>query len=222
MSPASPYPLELQGVSCLLGSGERAVIALDEVSLTVSPGELVAVMGPSGSGKSTLIHVAGLLRPPTSGRVLLDGVDVSHLTRARAAEARRRRIGLVFQNRNLVPTLTLAENVALPLELDNVPSVGIEEALIRVGLEGMGGRFPDEVSDGQAQLAAIARAFIGPRTVLLADEPTGDLDQTTGNQVLSTLRRCVDAGGAGLLVTHDPEVADWAHRVVRMRDGRLL
>ncbi|QGU04020.1 ABC transporter ATP-binding protein [Corynebacterium comes] len=222
MSPGSRYPLELQSVSCLLGSGERTVIALDEVSLAVSPGELVAVVGPSGSGKSTLLHVAGLLRPPTSGRVLLEGVDVSHLTRARAAEARRRRIGLVFQSHNLIPTLTLAENIALPLELDNTRATGIEEALAGVGLEGMGKRFPDEISDGQSQLAAIARALIGPRTVLLADEPTGDLDLTTGNLVLSTLRRCIDSGGSGLLLTHDPEVAGWAHRIVRIRDGRLV
>lgn len=221
MSTPVPFPLELRGVSCVLGQGERTVMSLNTISLALHPGELVAVMGPSGAGKSTLLHVAGLLRPPTSGQVLVEGIDVSHLTRARAAEVRRRRIGLVLQSSNLIPTLTVAENVGLPLELDGAPATGVEEALAMVGLKGRGRLFPDEISDGQAQLAAIARALIGPRTVLLADEPTGDLDLTTGNQVLSTLRRCIDSGVAGLLVTHDPEVAGWAHRTIRIRDGRL-
>jgi putative ABC transport system ATP-binding protein len=212
VGPAEPLPLELQNVSCR---------ALEDVSLTVGPRELLAVTGPSGSGKSTLIHVAGLLLPATSGTVLLHGVDVSHLTRAQAAEARRRRIGLVFQRHNLLPGLTLAENIALPLELDNVPVTGIEEALTAVGLEGRGDLLPEEVSEGQAQCVALARALIGPRTLLLADEPTGALDSVTGDQVLGVLRRLIDAGGSGLLVTHESRVADWADRTVGLRDGRL-
>lgn len=221
-TPVSPtLSLELQHVSCTLGQGERTVMALHEISLAVHPGELVAVLGPSGSGKSTLIRIAGLLQPPTSGRVFIDAVDVSHLTRAQAAEARRRRIGLVFQNHNLVPGLTLAENIALPLEFDNAPVTGIAQALTEVGLEDMGNLFPEEISDAQAQCAAIARALIGPRTVLLADEPTGSLDTVTGDQVLGVLRRSIDAGGAGLLVTHEPRVAEWADRTLLIRNGRL-
>lgn len=202
----------LQNVSCRV---------LTDVSLTVAPGELVAVTGPSGSGKSTLIHVAGLLLQATAGTVLVDGIDVSRLTRTQAAEVRRRRIGLVLQQDNLLPGLTLAENIALPLELDNAPVTGIGEALAAVGLEGKGDLLPEAVSEGQAQCVALARALIGPRTLVLADEPTGALDTVAGTQVLSVLRRLIDAGGSGLLVTHEPRVADWADRTAILRDGRL-
>ncbi|MCS5480440.1 ATP-binding cassette domain-containing protein [Corynebacterium sp. YIM 101645] len=204
--------LALQNVSCRV---------LTDVSLTVNPGELVAVTGPSGSGKSTLIHVAGLLLPVTAGTVLVDGIDVSRLTRTQAAEVRRRRIGLVLQRDNLLPRLTLAENIALPLELDNAPVAGIGEALAAVGLEGKGDLLPEAVSEAEAQRAALARALIGPRTLVLADEPTGALDTTAGAQVLGVLRRLIDTGGSGLLVTHEPRVADWADRTVSLRDGRL-
>ncbi|RSZ61278.1 ABC transporter ATP-binding protein [Corynebacterium hylobatis] len=214
MSVSTPPPaaLALQNVSCRV---------LTDVSLTVNPGELVAVTGPSGSGKSTLIHVAGLLLQATAGTVLVDGIDVSRLTRTQAAEVRRRRIGLVLQQDNLLPSLTIAENIALPLELDNAPVTGIGEALAAVGLEGKGDLLPEAVSEAEAQRAALARALIGPRTLVLADEPTGALDTTAGAQVLGVLRRLIDAGGSGLLVTHEPRVADWADRTVSLRDGRL-
>lgn len=212
VSTTPPAALTLQNVS-------RRVLA--DVSLTVNPGELVAVTGPSGSGKSTLIQVAGLLLPPDSGTVLVHGVDVSRLSRAQAAEVRRRRIGLVLQQDNLLPGLTLAENIALPLELDNAPVTGIAEALAAVGLEGKGDLFPEAVSEGQTQCVALARALIGPRTLVLADEPTGALDTATGTQVLDVLRTLIDAGGSGLLVTHEPRVADWADRTLDLRDGRL-
>lgn len=220
MNSTHPAALELQDVSCVFGEGPRQVVALNRVSLVVEPGELVAVMGPSGSGKSTLLNVAGLLQQPTSGRVLIDGADVAQLTRARAARVRRTRVGLVFQNYNLIPTLTVGENVGLPLELDGVdPRETVLTALAEVGLDGLADRFPEEISGGQAQRVAIARALIGPRTVLLADEPTGALDTSTGEGVLRVLRSRIDAGAAGILVTHEPRFAAWADRTVMMRDG---
>lgn len=220
MNSTHPAALELQDVSCVFGEGPRQAVALNRVSLVVEPGELVAVMGPSGSGKSTLLNVAGLLQQPTSGRVLIDGADVAQLTRARAARVRRTRVGLVFQNYNLIPTLTVGENVGLPLELDGVdPREAVLTALAEVGLDGLADRFPEEISGGQAQRVAIARALIGPRTVLLADEPTGALDTSTGEGVLRVLRSRIDAGAAGILVTHEPRFAAWADRTVMMRDG---
>lgn len=220
MNSTDPAALELQDVSCIFGEGPRRVVALEHVSLVVEPGELVAVMGPSGSGKSTLLNVAGLLQQPTSGRVLIDGADVAQLNRARAARVRRTRVGLVFQNYNLIPTLTVGENVGLPLELDGAsPREAVLTALAEVGLDGLADRFPEEISGGQAQRVAIARALIGPRTVLLADEPTGALDTSTGEGVLRVLRSRIDAGAAGILVTHEPRFAAWADRTVMMRDG---
>lgn len=215
-------PLELDQVTHVFGPGAREVRALDRVSLTVSPGELVAVMGPSGSGKSTLLNIAGLLHPPTSGRVLIQGIDTSTLSKKRAAEVRRRDVGVVFQNFNLVPTLTVAENVALPLELDGIADPKrVRAALAEVGIGELGDHFPDEISGGQAQRAAIARALIGNRQLILADEPTGALDTATSEAVIQVLRDRIDAGAAGLLVTHEPRFAGWADRTVMVRDGRL-
>lgn len=220
-----PYPLELENITCVFGSGARQVTALDSVNLQLSPGELVAVMGPSGSGKSTLLNVAGLLQPPTSGRVLLDGADASQLSKSKAALARRRHLGLVFQHFNLVSSLTVGENAALPLELDGLSPAqcreAAEEALSEVGLDGTIDRFPEEISGGQAQRVAIARALIGPRKVLLADEPTGALDTATSEDIMKVLRSRIDAGASGILVTHEPRFAGWADRVVMVRDGRL-
>lgn len=220
-----PFPLELENITCVFGSGARQVTALESVNLQLQPGELVAVMGPSGSGKSTLLNVAGLLQPPTSGRVLLDGADASQLSKAKAAIARRRHLGLVFQHFNLVSSLTVGENVSLPLELDGLSPAqcreAAEEALSEVGLDGTIDRFPEEISGGQAQRVAIARALIGPRKVLLADEPTGALDTSTGEEIMKVLRARIDAGASGILVTHEPRFAGWADRVVMVRDGRL-
>ena len=220
-----PFPLELENITCVFGSGARQVTALDSVNLQLQPGELIAVMGPSGSGKSTLLNVAGLLQPPTSGRVLLDGADASQLSKAKAAIARRRHLGLVFQHFNLVSSLTVGENVSLPLELDGLSPAqcreAAEEALSEVGLDGTIDRFPEEISGGQAQRVAIARALIGPRKVLLADEPTGALDTSTAEEIMKVLRARIDAGTSGILVTHEPRFAGWADRVVMVRDGRL-
>lgn len=227
MNAASPLPLELQDVTCVFGTGARHVTALDSASLELHPGELVAVMGPSGSGKSTLLNVAGLLLRPTSGRVLIEGVDTADFSARRAAQARRKHLGFVFQDFNLVSTLTVGENVTLPLELDGESPSRCREladaALSEVGLDGTGfaDRYPEEISGGQAQRVAIARALIGPRRVLLADEPTGALDTATGEDVMNVLRARIDAGASGLLVTHEPRFAAWADRVVMVRDGRL-
>ena len=218
----TPFPLELQNISCTFGEGPRRVSALNDVSLAVNPGELVAIMGPSGSGKSTLLNVAGLLQRATSGHVLIDGASASDLNAKRAAETRRRHIGVIFQNYNLVPTLTVGENVGLPLELDGkTDRQAVAIALAEVGLEGFDDRFPEEISGGQAQRVAIARALIGPRKILLADEPTGALDTSTGDAVLRVLRQRIDSGAEGLLVTHEPRFAAWADRTIMLRDGEI-
>jgi putative ABC transport system ATP-binding protein len=218
--------LELRDVWRVHGSGETAVQALGGVTLTVSEGELVAVMGPSGSGKSTLLNLAGGLDRPTRGEVVVDGTALGGCSRQALAALRRRRVGYVFQDLNLLASLTAAENVALPLELDGV---GVRQArrvalaaLSEVDLDGYGPRFPDELSGGQQQRVAIARALVGRRRLVLADEPTGALDSQTGEAVLRLLRSRVDAGAAGVLVTHEARHAAWADRVVFLRDGVVV
>ncbi|GGN11076.1 macrolide ABC transporter ATP-binding protein [Lentzea pudingi] len=216
--------LELRDVHRVHGTGETAVNALKGTSLTVGPGELIAVMGPSGSGKSTLLNLAGGLDSPTSGQVLVDGTSLQSLSRKQLAAWRRKRIGYVFQNLNLIASLTAAENVALPLDLDGVRGSRrqAEQALSEVDLDGYADRFPDEMSGGQQQRVAIARALIGERRLVLADEPTGALDSRTGETVLRLLRAKVDAGAAAVLVTHDARHAAWADRVVFLRDGVVV
>ena len=218
--------LELRDVHRTHGSGETEVHALAGVTLTVGAGELVAVMGPSGSGKSTLLNLAGGLDRPTRGDVVVDGTALGSCTRRTLAALRRRRIGYVFQDLNLLASLTAAENVSLPLELDGVRGRKAREialaALADVDLEGFGARFPDEMSGGQQQRVAIARALVGERRLVLADEPTGALDSHTGEAVLRLLRAKVDAGAAGMLVTHDARHAAWADRVVFLRDGVVV
>jgi putative ABC transport system ATP-binding protein len=218
--------LELREVHRTHGSGATAVHALSGVTLTVGAGELVAVMGPSGSGKSTLLNLAGGLDRPTRGEVAVDGTVLGRCSRRALAALRRRRIGYVFQDLNLLASLTAAENVALPLELDGM-RVGKARrlalaALAEVDLEGHDARFPDELSGGQQQRVAIARALVGQRQLVLADEPTGALDSHTGEAVLRLLRSKVDGGAAGVLVTHDARLAAWADRVVFLRDGVIV
>jgi putative ABC transport system ATP-binding protein len=218
--------LELRDVHRVHGSGDTAVHALRGVTLTADPGELVAVMGPSGSGKSTLLNLAGGLDRPSKGEVVVDGTLLSACSRQALAALRRRRIGYVFQDLNLLASLTAAENVALPLELDGVGARQTQrlalEALAEVDLEGYGQRFPDELSGGQQQRVAIARALVGQRRLVLADEPTGALDSQTGEAVLRLLRSKVDGGAAGVLVTHEARHAAWADRVVFLRDGVVV
>jgi putative ABC transport system ATP-binding protein len=223
---SDPVLLTLEGVRRVHGSGAREVVALDGVDLTVRLGELVAVMGPSGSGKSTLLNVAGGLDTPTSGTVTIAGDVLSEMDAKGRAALRRKRIGYVFQDFNLIPALTAGENVSLPRELDGVPArkarAEAKEALAEVGLEKQARRFPDELSGGQQQRVAIARALVGPRRLVLADEPTGALDSVTGEAVMRVLRARVDAGAAGLLVTHEPRFAAWADRTVFLRDGKVV
>jgi putative ABC transport system ATP-binding protein len=216
--------LELVDVTRIHGRGVTAVHALRGVSLTVAAGELVAVMGPSGSGKSTLLNVAGGLDTVTTGAVLAEGHDLAALTKAELAAVRRRSAGYVFQDLNLIPTLTAAENVSLPLELDGRRRTRVmaRQALADVGVEDLADRYPDEMSGGQQQRVAIARALVGERRLVLADEPTGALDSETGEAVLTLLRRRVDQGCAGVLVTHESRHAAWADRVVFLRDGAIV
>ena len=223
---AAPELLTLETVTKVHVQGAVHVHALRGVSLGLRPGELVAVMGPSGSGKSTLLHLAGGLDTPTSGSVVLDGVSLGGMSARARAALRRRTVGYVFQDLNLLPALTAVENVMLPRELDGVASRQARreahEALAAVDVEDLADRYPDEMSGGQQQRIAIARALVGPRRLVLADEPTGALDSTTGEQILRLLRRRVDAGAAGLLVTHEARHAAWADRVVFLRDGLVV
>ncbi|MFE7119321.1 ABC transporter ATP-binding protein [Streptomyces sp. NPDC057654] len=202
------------------------VHALRGVDLSVMPGELVAVMGPSGSGKSTLLTLAGGLDAPTSGQVIVEGRDLARLGRGALAATRRRSIGYVFQDYNLIPALTAAENIALPRELDGLPLRKARreamESLEELDLTAVANRFPDEMSGGQQQRVAIARALVGDRRLVLADEPTGALDSQTGEAVLALLRARCDAGAAGVMVTHEPRYAAWADRVVYLRDGTMV
>jgi putative ABC transport system ATP-binding protein len=218
--------LQLSSVVRTHQAGGTAVHALRGVDLTVDPGELVAVMGPSGSGKSTLLHLAGGLDQPTSGRVEVGGVVLGDLSVRGLAQLRRRAIGYVFQDFNLIPALTAAENVALPRELDGLSARKARrearQALEEVGIAELADRFPDDMSGGQQQRVAIARALVGERRLVLADEPTGALDSTTGEGVMALLRARCDAGAAGVLVTHDARHAAWADRVVFLRDGEVF
>lgn len=208
------------------GADGHDVTALDGVSLTVHLGELVAVMGPSGSGKSTLLHMLGGLDTPTSGTVVVTGTELSSASRAQRARARRRRIGYVFQDLNLIPSLRAVENVSLPLDLDGVAPRGAREAALdslrAVGVDHLADRYPDALSGGQQQRVAIARALVGPRRLLLADEPTGALDSVTGEEVMNLVRDRVDAGAAGVIVTHDARLAAWADRTLYLEDGRVV
>ena len=218
--------LEFQRVSKVYGAGPTEVRALVEVDLSVATGELVAVMGPSGSGKSTLLTIAGSLEDPSAGEVLIGGSPLSAIPRNERARLRRRSIGYVFQDFNLLAGLTAVENVTLPLELDGVPArraraAGLA-ALDELDLADRAARFPDELSGGERQRVAIARAVVGDRRLLLADEPTGALDSANGEAVMRLVRAACQRGVAGVVVTHDAQLASWADRVVFLRDGRVV
>jgi putative ABC transport system ATP-binding protein len=218
--------LTLEHVGHQYGSPPRHVVALDDVSLRVESGELLAIMGPSGSGKSTLLHVAGGLERPTFGRVVLSGHDLGALGQSDLSLVLRRRVGFVFQAINLLASLTAAENVSLPLELDGIrprsAMAGARELLSSLGLDEVADRLPGQMSAGQQQRVAIARAVIGGRAVLLADEPTGALDSLSSEAVMHLHREQCNGGCAVVLVTHDSRHAGWADRVVYLRNGRLI
>ncbi|MDT4938139.1 MAG: putative transport system ATP-binding protein, partial [Pseudonocardiales bacterium] len=213
-------------VSKVYGTGAAEVHALLHVDLVVQPGELVAVMGPSGSGKSTLLTIAGSLEETSSGEVVVGGAALSALSRSDLARLRRRTIGYVFQDFNLLAGLTAGENVTLPLELDGMSAKAARvaglEALEALGLGDRADRFPDELSGGERQRVAIARAVVGERRLLLADEPSGALDSQNGEMVMRMIRTTCERGVAGVVVTHDAQLASWADRVVFLRDGRVV
>jgi putative ABC transport system ATP-binding protein len=217
--------LEMRHVSRTYGQGADEVHALQDVDLAVEAGSMVAVMGPSGSGKSTLLTIAGSLEEPTSGQVLIGGTELTKISRNAKAKMRRRYIGYVFQDFNLLPGLTAAENVALPLELDGLSArkarVAGLKALDELGLGERAGNFPDQLSGGERQRVAIARAVVGDRRLLLADEPSGALDSVNGEAVMRLIHAACQRGVAAVVVTHDAQLASWADRVAFLRDGRV-
>jgi putative ABC transport system ATP-binding protein len=222
MNPA----IEARGLRKTYRTGDSVVHALDGVDLRVGVGEFLAVMGPSGSGKSTLLHVLGALDTADEGEVILGGRSLSGLSRKELALVRRREVGFVFQFFNLVPVLTIEENVLLPASLDRSRPEGLDARLAGLldllGISDQRDKLPAQVSGGEQQRAAIARALVNEPAVILADEPTGNLDRASGNDVMSLLRRLNESGKAVVVVTHDPGVASFARRVVFVRDGHLV
>jgi len=218
--------LELRNISKIYGEGPTEVRALTGVDLSVDAGALVAVMGASGSGKSTLLTIAGTLETPSAGEVFIAGGSLAGMSRGEQARLRRRTIGYVFQDYNLLPGLTAVENVALPLELDGISArkaraAGMQ-ALEDLSLADRAGQFPDELSGGERQRVAIARAVVGQRQLLLADEPSGALDSVNSETVMRMVVAACRRGMAAVVVTHDAQLASWADRVVFLRDGRVV
>lgn len=218
--------IQLDKISRTFQVGDQQVLALREVSLSIAAGEYIAIMGPSGSGKSTLLNLLGLLDRPDSGRYTLDGHDVTGLTEVETARVRREKIGFVFQFFHLVPRLTAAANVALPLLLAGVPAAErkprVAQLLAEVGLSERAEHLPSQLSGGQLQRVAIARAMSMHPALLLADEPTGNLDRATGREVMSVLEGLNQRGATLIVITHDQEVGARARRRIVMEDGRIL
>lgn len=218
--------LELCNVSKSYGEGETEVRAVENIDLSVDEGHLVAVMGPSGSGKSTLLAIAGSLEDPSSGEVVIRGKTLWGMSRNDKARLRRRTIGYVFQDFNLLAGLTAAENVSLPLELDGVPArkarAAAMAALEELGLADRAAHYPDQLSGGERQRVSIARAVVGERHLLLADEPSGALDSANGEAVMQLVAKACKRGVAAIVVTHDAHLASWADRVMFLRDGHVV
>jgi putative ABC transport system ATP-binding protein len=219
--------LETKSVTKEYRMGEVSVKALDGVDFDVQKGEFVAIMGPSGSGKSTLLHLLGGLDSPTSGEVILSGQRLASLSDDAITRFRRQKVGFIFQFYNLLPTLTAAENVALPLLIDGQAAANhqqrIEELLSLVGLGDRAAHRPDQLSGGQQQRVAIARAFVNAPEIVLADEPTGNLDSRSGTAILDLLRKtCRELDATIAMVTHDPRAASYASRIVFLKDGRVV
>jgi putative ABC transport system ATP-binding protein len=218
--------LELRGITKIYGEGPTEVHAISNVDLSVDAGSLVAVMGASGSGKSTLLTIAGSLEDTTSGEVYVGGRPLSSMSRNAKAQLRRRSIGYVFQDYNLLAGLSAVENVSLPLELDGVAARKAQksalEALEDFGLGERATHYPDELSGGERQRVAIARAVVGGRQLLLADEPSGALDSTNAEAVMRLILAACHRGLAAVVVTHDAQLASWADRVIFLRDGRIV
>ena len=217
--------LQCTGLKKVYGRGDTAVCALDGLDLTVERGEFTAIVGASGSGKSTLLHILAGVDKPTAGKVLVDGVDVSALDPTRAALFRRRKVGLVYQFFNLIPTLTVEKNITLPLLLDKrrPDPEALDRLIAALGLQDKRKALPGQLSGGQQQRVAIARALCYRPALLLADEPTGNLDRKNSTEILDLLRLCHrELGQTILLVTHDETLAAQADRVVTLSDGRVV
>ena len=218
--------IELKDVYKIYQMGEETVHALDGISLTVDPGEFVAIVGSSGSGKSTAMNIIGCLDVPTEGTYLLDGRDVGQMNKSELAEIRNEMLGFIFQQYNLIPKLNVLENVELPLLYGGVSASGRHrramEALERVGLADKCRNLPSQLSGGQQQRVSIARALAGKPSVILADEPTGALDSRTGREVLGFLQKLNAEGDTVVLITHDNSIAVKARRIVRLQDGRII
>ncbi len=219
--------IQAENLTKVYGTGETAVVALDHVNMSVSPGEMVGVMGPSGCGKSTLLHLLGGLDRPTEGRVLMDGTSLSTLSDDALTRIRRRQIGFVFQFFNLIPILSAVDNAALPLLLDGKNNGQARqkaaEWLQKVGLGSRLNNRPDELSAGQQQRVAVARALITDPMLVLADEPTGNLDSRASDEIVELLHQVAkDWGRAVLVVTHDPRVAAYADRILFLKDGKIV
>ena len=218
--------IRLINITRVFRMGDQEVRALNGINLDINPGEYLSIMGPSGSGKSTLLNVVGLLDRPNSGRYELDGTDVTSLSETEQARVRREKIGFVFQSFHLVPRLTAAENIELPLILEGVPPAErkalVDTAIDAFDLRDRAHHRPSELSGGQRQRVAIARATILKPTALLADEPTGNLDHRTGAEVVALLEALHHAGTTLIVVTHDRELGARAHRHIAMRDGEIV
>ncbi len=218
--------IRLREITRVYTVGEQAVHALDGISLHITAGEYVSIMGPSGSGKSTLLHILGLLDRPTRGRYFLDGEDILSLDEATQARTRREKIGFVFQFFHLIPRLTAAENIALPLMLAGVPATERKARVARLleetALSDRARHRPDQLSGGQQQRVAIARAMVMSPSVLLADEPTGNLDRHSGEEIIHLLERLNASGLTLIVVTHDPTIGRRARRQIQMEDGRII
>lgn len=217
--------IELKNLSKIYGFGTATTVALDNVSLEINEGEFVAIMGPSGCGKSTMMHIIGLLDRPTHGEVLMQGVSLEEVPDKKRAMLRRQKIGFVFQSFNLLPRLRAIENVALPLTYSGISYIKqlrrAEDMLKKVGLADREYYMPGQLSGGQIQRVAIARALINKPILILADEPTGNLDSKSGREVMELLVDLHKQGNTVVIVTHDPKVAEYAHRLVHMIDGRI-
>ena len=219
--------VEVRGLTKVYGSGDTGVTALDHVDLTVEPGEFVAVMGPSGCGKSTLLNLVGGLDRPTGGQVFIADTDIATMSDQVVTELRRRRLGFVFQFFNLIPVLTTVENAALPLTLDGVKPAEANDCarewLCKVGLGDKLESRPDQLSGGQQQRVAVARALVTDPALVLADEPTGNLDSKSADEIANLLKQAAEEWGRAIvMVTHDALIASHAHRIVFMRDGAVV
>ena len=219
--------IQTQSLTKIYGSGATAVTALDHINLTIKPGEFAAIMGPSGCGKSTLLHLLGGLDKPTSGKVLLEGTPIDEMSDDQLTELRRRKMGFVFQFFNLIPVLTAVENAALPVTLDGVKPAQAKakatEWLTRFGLADRLNNRPDQLSGGQQQRVAVARALVAEPTLILADEPTGNLDTRSGDEIAGLLRKISqEYGRTVVMVTHDARIAAYADRIIFLKDGKMI